>query len=136
MAKLVMRTVSAVSAATVGAIVLGLGMVTAPAAAADPKGEPLTISCNTLGAVEVVVVGGAELAPGLVVGSHRVVIPYRISIDGVFTPTDGEPEPFADEFARPAPENGRLDQCTFHQEGALEDGTFVLDGDIWLTYTP
>ena len=37
MAKLVMRTVSAVSAATVGAIVLGLGMVTAPAAAADPN---------------------------------------------------------------------------------------------------
>jgi hypothetical protein len=124
------------SAAAVGVIALGASVFTAPAAAADPRGEALTIHCDSSGTFEVIVVGGGKLAPGLVVDSNRVVIPYRISIAGVFTPTVGAPEPFADEFARPAPGNGRLDHCVFHQEGALEDGTFVLDGNIWASYTP
>ena len=115
---------------------LGLGLLNASSAHADPRGEPLTIHCDTLATIDVIVVGRATLAPGLVVGSNQVLIPYRITISGTFTPTDGDPAPFADEFARPAPGNGRLDHCTFHQEGSLEDGTFVLDGDIWLSYTP
>ena len=122
-------------AASLGAA-LGLATFGASSAHADPGGEPLTIHCDTLGSIDVIVVGKAALAPGLVVGGNQVAIPYRITITGTFTPTDGDPAPFADEFERPAPSNGRLDHCTFHQEGALEDGTFVLDGDIWITYTP
>ena len=122
--------------ALVGATALGVGLCIAPSATADPKGEPLTIQCDELGALDVLVVGRGVLAPGLVVGSNQVVVPYAISLSGVFTPTAGDPEPFTDGFSRPAPQNGRLDHCTFHQEGALPDGTFVIDGDVWLTYTP
>src|SRR4029450_3149734 len=107
-------------------------LVVAPSATADPKGEPLAVQCDVLGALDVGVVGRGRLAPGLVVGSTQVVAPYRLTISGTFTPTVGDPAPFTDEFSRPAPGNGRLDHCTFHQEGALPDGTFVIDGEIWV----
>lgn len=119
-----------------GTCALGLSLGIASSAAADPAGEPVTIHCEELGTVDVVVIGRAQLAPGLVVGANQVVTPYKISLAGVFTPPLGDPAPFRDEFSRPAPHNQRLDQCTFHQEGARPDGTFVIDGHIWLSYTP
>ena len=122
--------------ALVGATALGVGLCIVPSAAADPKGEPLPIQCDELGALDVIVVGGGALAPGLAVESNQVVVPYAITLTGVFTPTVGDPAPFTDEFSRPAPQHGRLDHCTFHREGALPDGTFVIDGDIWVSYTP
>jgi hypothetical protein len=122
--------------ALVGAAALGLSLGTPSSAVADPAGEPLAIRCDELGPLNVIVVGRAQLAPGLVIGTNQVLTPYKIALAGVFTPPLGDPAPFADEFSRPAPENRRLDHCTFHQEGALPDGTFVIDGDIWLSYTP
>ena len=122
--------------ALVGACALGVSLGVPFSAVADPAGEPLTIQCDELGTLNVIVVGRAQLAPGLVVGTNQVLAPYKISLAGVFTPALGDPAPFVDEFSRPAPQNRRLDHCTFHQEGALPDGTFVIDGDIWLSYTP
>jgi len=122
--------------ALLGACALGLSVGAESTAVADPAGEMLGIHCDQLGTLDVIVVGRARLAPGLVVDSNQVVTPYKLTLAGLFTPTVGDPAPFADEFARPAPGHGRLDHCTFHQEGALPDGTFVIDGDIWLAYTP
>jgi hypothetical protein len=122
--------------ALVGATALGLGAVTASSASADPKGEPLTIQCDESGTLDVIVAGNGDFAPGLVVGSTQVGVPYRFTLTGVFTPTGGDPEPFADDFSRPAPQHRRIDHCTFHQEGSLPEGTFVIDGDIWISYTP
>ena len=118
------------------ACALGLSLGIPSTAVADPAGEPLTLQCNQLGTLDVIVVGHAQLAPGLVIGSNQVVVPYKIILAGVFTPDLGDPAPFADEFSRPAPQNRRLDHCTFHQEGDLTNGTFVIDGQIWLSYSP
>src|SRR5262245_10173050 len=61
-----------------------------------------------------------SVTPGHVVGSTRVGIPYALRVEGTFTPVGGEPQPFLDEFARPAPSNQRLDHCTWHDEVSLE----------------
>ena len=56
-------------------------------------------------------------SPGLVVDSNQIGIPYRLHVAGTFTPTGGEPESFVDEFEKPAPQNGRLDHCSFTRRG-------------------
>jgi hypothetical protein len=83
-----------------------------------------------------VVFSNGPSSPGLVVGSNQVLIPYTLRVEGTFTPIGGEPEPFVDEFEKPAPRNGRLDHCTFHQEGTDQFGSFELDGQVGISYTP
>jgi hypothetical protein len=118
--------------ATVGLVGLGA----APASADPKKGEVLEITCDTLGTLEVVVFSNGPSSPGLAVGSNQVGIPYKLHVEGTFTPVGGEPEPFVDSFEKPAPRNGRLDHCTFHQEGSDQFGSFELDGEVWISYTP
>jgi hypothetical protein len=114
-----------------------VGVLGAAPARADPKkGEILEITCDTLGTLQVVVFSNGPSSPGLVVGSNQVGIPYELHLEGTFTPVDGEPESFVEDFAKPAPRNGRLDHCTFHQEGSDEFGSFVLDGEVSISYTP
>lgn len=114
-----------------------LGVAQAAPAAADPKkGDILEIECDTLGTLEVVVFSNGPASPGLVVNSNQVIKPYALHIEGTFTPTEGEPETFVEEFSKPAPRNGRTDHCTFHDEGSDEFGSFVIDGDVLVTYTP
>jgi hypothetical protein len=122
--------------------VAAMVLASAGAAGADPtnakKGEVLTIECDSgLGSLTVAVNGNGEFTPGLVTTSTQVGIPYRFHIEGTFTPSDGgEPEHFVDDSAKAAPHNGRLAMCTFHQEGSDENGTFVFDGTVWISYTP
>ena len=121
--------------AVVSAIALAaLGV--APASADPQKGDVLEIACDTLGNLEIVVFSNGTGSPGLVVDSTQVGIPYKLHIEGTFTPVGGETESFVDEWEHPAPRNGRLDHCTFHQEGSDEFGSFALDGEVWITYTP
>lgn len=124
---------AAVAALGIAAVTLAL-----PASAgADPKGgEVLEVQCDVLGTQEIVVFSNGAPSPGLVVGSNQVVIPYRLHVEGVFTPVGGDPEPFVDEFSKPAPRNGRLDHCTFHLEDSNEFGSVVLDGEVWISHTP
>ena len=89
-----------------------------------------------MGALEVVVFSNGPSSPGLVVGSNQVGIPYALHVEGTFTPTDGEPESFVDDVTKPAPRNGRTDHCTFHEEGSDETGSFVIDGEVWISYAP
>jgi hypothetical protein len=118
-----------------GSTALSLGMGTA--ASADPKSGVLPLECDELGSVEIAVPGnGYATTPGLVASSTQVGIPYAITLVGTYTPYGGEPEPILDAVARRAPASGRLDHCTFHQEGDDGLGTFVLDGDVWISYTP
>jgi hypothetical protein len=111
------------------------GALAAPAVA-DPKGEIIEIQCDALGTLEVVVFSNGAPSPGLVVNTNQVGIPYKLHIEGTFTPVGGEPESFVEEFAKPAPHNGRLDHCSFHQEGSDEFGSFEVDGEVWISYTP
>jgi hypothetical protein len=118
-----------------GMTALGVGL--AVPAGADPKrGEVIELSCDTLGAVEIVLFSNGEPSPGLVVDSNQVLHAYKFHIEGTVTPIGGDPESFVDDFERPAPRNGRLDHCTFHQEGTDEFGSFELDGEVWISYTP
>jgi len=69
--------------------------------------------------------------------NHQVGIPYEFHITGTFTPNDGSPtQTFSDDLAKRAPRNGRLDTCTFHQVGSDENGSFVIDGIVKISYTP
>lgn len=120
------------------AVVLVIGLAAfgvAPASADPKKGDVLELSCDTLGSLEVIVFSNGR-SPGLVLGSNQVGIPYKLHVEGTFTPVEGEPESFVDEFEHPAPSSGRLDHCTFHQEGSDEFGSLVLDGEVWISYTP
>jgi hypothetical protein len=121
--------------AALGIAALSAGLA-APASADPKKGEVIEINCDNLGTLEVVVFSNGPASPGLVVDSNQVGIPYKLHVEGTFTPTDGEPESFVDEFEKPGPRNGRLDHCTFHQEGTDEFGSFELDGEVWISYTP
>ena len=120
-------------------VVLGiasLGVAQAAPAAADPNGEVITLDCDTLGTVQVVVFSNGPSSPGLVVGSNQVVIPYELHLDGTFTPTGGDPETFSEDVVKPAPRHGRTDHCTFHEVDTDEFGTLVLDGEAFVSYTP
>ena len=109
-------------------------------AGADPtnakKGQILTIECDSgLGSLTVAVNGNGEFTPGHVTTSTQVGIPYAFHIEGTFTPTGGDPETFVDDSAKRGPRHGRLATCTFHEEGQDENGTFVLDGTVKVSYT-
>ena len=116
-------------------IALSLGLATP--VSADPKRGVVPLECDELGTLEIVVAGTtAPATPGLAVVSTQVAIPYAITLIGTFTPVGGVPAPFLDVYERRAPAHQRLDHCTFHQEGATGSGSFVIDGDIWISYTP
>ena len=42
---------------------------------------------------------------------------------------------FGEDDVKKAPSNGRLATCTFHLEDSSEDGVFVLDGTVRISYT-
>ena len=116
---------------------IGLSLGAATRANADPKRGLLQLACDQLGSLEITIPGnGVATAPGLVATSTQVAIPYSITLTGTFTPVDGRPEPILDVYERRAPAHDRLDHCTFHQEGSNEFGSFMLDGDVWVSYTP
>lgn len=117
----------------VGAVVVGAGP-----AGADParNSDVLTIDCEGLGPLAIAVFSNGTPSPGLVTTNNQVVIPYELHLSGTFTPVVGEPEGFTEEFVKPGPRNGRLDTCTFHDEGSDEFGSFVLDGTVKVSYSP
>jgi hypothetical protein len=121
--------------AALGIAALSAGLA-APAGADPKKGEVIELNCDNLGTLEVVIFSNGPASPGLVVDSNQVGIPYKLHVEGTFTPPGGEPESFVDAFEKPGPRNGRLDHCTFHQEGTDEFGSFELDGEVWVSYTP
>jgi hypothetical protein len=116
-------------------------------AGADPvnakTGQLLPIVCEKLGSLTVATNDNGNdhsknnFTPGLVTTSTQVGIPYEVHTSGTFTPSDGgETQTFSDDFVKKAPHNGRLDVCTFHGEGADENGSFSFDGIVKISYTP
>jgi hypothetical protein len=127
--------------ATVTLGVMSLIIGGAGVASADPvnakKGQILEIQCDGgLGTLTVALNGNGAWTPGHVTTSTQVGVPYRLHLEGSFTPTGGEPEFFVEDIAKKAPRNGRLATCTFHEEEQDEGGTLVLDGTVWISYTP
>ena len=107
---------------------------------ADPvnakKGEVLAINCEVNGTVTVAVNGNGDFTPGLVTTSTMVGIPYEFHITGSFTPADGgATETFNEDDVKHAPRNGRLDTCTFPEEGSDQYGSFVFEGSVKISYT-
>lgn len=117
--------------ALAGLIGLGLGVATGQSA--DPKHGVLPLECDELGSLEIAVPGNG-FTPDLVAARAQVGVPYAITLAGSIPV--GEPEPILNVFEQRAPAHDRLDHCTLHQEGVDELGTFVLDGDVWISYTP
>ncbi len=109
---------------------------TGRAGADPPETELLRLSCDELGTVDVDISGRSLWSSGRVVRSNRVLVPYELLFEGTFTPTQGEPQNFTEHHIKPAPRHGRTDHCTFHQEGTDPEGTFEVDGQVWLSYTP
>ncbi len=114
-----------------GSIGLGLGVATG--VSADPRHGVLPLECDELGSLEIAVPGNG-FTPGPVGASAQVGFPYAITLAGSIPV--GEPEPILDVFERRATAHDRLDHCSFHQEGVDELGSFLLDGDVWISYTP
>ncbi|GAA2166041.1 hypothetical protein [Pedococcus bigeumensis] len=115
---------------------IGLGLALAGPAAADPPREPLLLQCDVLGPLTISVPADAPWTPGLVVGSNQVGHPYSFTFTVTFTPTGGVPQTTVDHYSKPAPAHDRHDRCTFHQEGGDDSGTFTLDGEALIAYTP
>lgn len=115
---------------------IGLGVALAGPAAADPPRAPFPLQCDVLGTITISVPADASYTPGLEVGSTRIGVPYAFTSTFTYTPSGGEPVTFVDEYSKPAPSNGRLDRCTFHDEGSDELGMFTLDGEVLISYTP
>jgi len=129
------HTTRTVAALLTGVTAVALGTSATPATA-DPQGEPIQMMCDGLGSIGVVVNGNGAATPGHVVSSVQIGIPYALNVTYDVTPTAGDPFTVVDAYERPAPSNGRLDHCTFHDEFSNETGSFVVDGEIWLSYTP
>lgn len=115
---------------------IGVGVALAGPAAADPPREPFALQCDVLGPITISVPAQAPYTPGLEVGGTRVGVPYAFTSTFTYTPTGGEPQTSVDQYSKPAPAHDRLDRCTFHEEGSDESGTFTLDGEVLVSYTP
>jgi len=123
-----------------GVVVLMVLAGGAVGAGADPvnakKGEIIELECdNGLGALTVALNGNGEYTPGHVIGSTQVGIPYAFHFESSFTPTGGETQTDVEDLAKPGPKNGRLATCTFHLEEQNDEGLFVLDGIVSISYT-
>jgi hypothetical protein len=114
----------------------GLGLAVGGPAAADPSRQPLVLHCDVLGPLTITVPADAPWTPGLVAGSNQVGHPYAFTFTFTYTPTGGQPETTVDQYSKPAPAHDRHDRCTFHQEGGDGTGTFTLDGEALIAYTP
>ena len=115
---------------------IGIGVALAGPAAADPPREPFTLQCDLLGEVSISVPAGGPYTPGLVVGDTRVGLPYSFSSTYTYTQTGGEPEAITYAYSKPGPAHDRKDRCTWHEEGSDEYGTYSVDGEVLITYTP
>jgi hypothetical protein len=125
-----MRTPTRTAIGALGALALVITL--ALPAAADPVDNPfaegMTLDCDHLGTVDVLVVqNDGQYSPGLVTDSHRVLLPYAFRWETSYL--DGPVQ--VDEYGKPAPDSGRLDACTFH----IETDHLVADATVWVSYT-
>ena len=129
-----MKTRTAIATA---ATVASLGLATAAPAGADPQnGFAFNVHCDTLGTLTTVAFSNGAASPGLVVDSNQVLLVYAWTLHVTFTPTSGDPRSKDFSYSRAAPQNGRLDHCTFSYTRTFPDGTAVFNGELWTSYTP
>lgn len=123
--------VAAIAGVAVAVAAAPVATLLASPAAADPVkyGDHITIACGELGTLNIASNGNGDWTPGLVADNNQVLVPYRFHFE--FTPA-GSSDTFTEDLAKPAPKNGRLDECTFG--GTDEEGTF--SGTAWISYTP
>lgn len=125
------------TAVATAATVACLGLAAATPAGADPQnGSVFDVDCDTLGTLTNVAFSNGAASPGLVVDSNQVLLVYAWTFHVVFTPTSGDPRTRDFSYSRAAPRNGRLDHCTYGYTRTFPDGTAVVSGEIWLSYTP
>lgn len=117
----------------------------APAALADPKGEPETIDCEGVPSITFTSnKGNGAFTPGFDVGSTAVYIPYAFEFAGYFTPEGGGEEELIFEESvskRRPPANTKTHShgvCTFGGSFPVVDdpdlgtGTVRFTGTAWV----
>jgi hypothetical protein len=119
------------------AAVAALGLIAAGPASADPKPNfTYDLVCGSLGTFAIVNFSNGDPSPGLVLDSHRVILPYAWEATVHATPYVGEPFTRVFSYSRAEPRNGRLDYCTFHYDVYNAVGHGVFDGWALISYTP
>jgi hypothetical protein len=105
-----------------GATVAATTLMVAPTALAVPRtGSVFSVSCPGVDAFEVVVPGGGPFTPAFFVGTHQLLIPYRVM--GTATVGGVVVERF--NFVKKAPIPADAIECDF-------EGQFVVDGQLMM----
>ena len=123
-------------AVAAGMTVLAAGGV----AAADPKGEVLTVACDNGVTYQIAVAGNGLFTPGHDVASNSNLVPTAF---GEITLTVTDPEGNVTTETTPPVSKGSSSRprattvsCTFHEEGSEDGFTFVVDGSVTGFVTP
>lgn len=123
-------------AVAAGMTVLGAGGI----AAADPKGELITVACDNGVTYEIAVAGNGQFTPGHDVASTSMLVPTAF---GEITITATDPEGNVTTETIPPVSKGSSSKsrattvsCTFHEEGSEDGFTFVVDGSVTGFITP
>jgi hypothetical protein len=118
--------------------VAGLALVGAAPVSADPTQNNIyfDVVCDHLGTLPLTSFSSGAASPGLVVDSTQVLLVYAWHVDITFTPTVGEVRHKSLDYSRAAPQNGRLDFCTYNYERVFPTGVGVFDGWALISYTP
>jgi hypothetical protein len=102
-----------------------------------PNGELVPLVCDSgIGSITVSVNGNGDFTPGHDTTSTQVGVPYAFRFETSFTPTGGDTVTEVEVITKHAPKNGRLATCTFQLEEQSDEGLFVIDGTVWISYTP
>ena len=136
-----MRTRAALAAA--GLLVAAM-LGSAGAASADPKGQPVTITCDNGSTYEAVLFSNGEWSPALDTASTSVLIPLTIGPSHVVV-TDAEGNVIQDVVDPSVSVKGNAvnqhhataTSCTFLIEGPTDEGgTFQVEGSVVGLVTP
>jgi hypothetical protein len=107
----------------------------APAAAADPKGTPISSVCDDGNAIALTFNGNGNFTPGHLVGGTAVYVVQSLESTRVFTPLGGAPQ--TTYFAAYKPHiHGDLVTCHFDFTVTSPEGTFHGFGTLVAAPTP
>ena len=131
-------------AAVVAAGLLVAAMLgSAGAASADPKGQPVTITCDNGSTYEAVLFSNGEWSPALDTASTSVLIPLTIGPSHVVV-TDAEGnviqdvvDPSVSVKGKAVNHHAAATSCTFLIEGPTDEGgTLHIEGSVVGLVTP
>ena len=107
----------------------------APAASADPKGNPISSTCDDGNSIALTFNGNGNFTPGHLVGGTATYVVQSLQSTRVFTPIGGAPQ--TTQFAAFKPHiHGDLVTCHFDFTVTSPEGTFHGFGTLVAAPTP